>query len=153
MRKWMQSLLLCLLALGSFNACIMDIDGELPDCPPGGKQPLAVTASLYCNGRQIAWPDSSRIGVVVCQSATGQFVYTPPVKPYFLSDPATKWFQPLAGTEPVERPGEGDQQDAFGLYPYTLGVDEGPSALLSIADQSDPAALDFLMARRVNGLT
>lgn len=153
MRKWIQSLFLCLLALGSFNACIMDIEGELPDCPPGGTRSMAVTASLYCNGREIAWPDSSRIGVVFCQSATGQFVYTPPVKPYFLSDAATKWFEPLAAAEPAGRPGEDIVQEAFGLYPYTLTLDKGPSAVLSIADQSDPAALDFLMARRVEGLT
>lgn len=153
MRKWIQSLLLCLLALGSFNACIMDIDKELPDCPPGGTQPIAVTASLYCNGREIAWPDGSRIGVAMWQNTTGQFVYTPPVKPYFLGHPATKQFEPLSGTEPIGRPQAGIALDAFGLYPYTLTVDKGPSAALSVADQSDPAALDFLMARNVAGLT
>lgn len=153
MSKWIQSLLLCLLALGSFNACIMDIDKELPDCPSGGEIPLAVTASLYCNGREIAWPDSSLIGVALLQAATDEFVYTPAVKPYFLSDPLRKWFEPLAGTAPAGRPAAGSSRNAIGIYPVSLTLGKGPSASLSVADQSDPATLDFLMARRVSDIT
>lgn len=150
MRKWIQSFLLCLWALAGFNACIMDIDKELPDCQPGTENPLAVTASLYCNGHRIEWPDSSRVGVILLQDATDRFVYTPTSKPYFLTDAATELFAPLSDKEAVGPPQAGERYAAIGVYPYTLAVGEGLKAPFSIADQSDPAALDLLAAKRTD---
>lgn len=150
MRKWIQSFLLCLWALAGFNACIMDIDKELPDCPPGAENPLAVTASLYCNGHRIDWPDSSRVGVIMLQGATDRFVYTPAAKPYFLTDAATSLFAPLSAKNAVGRPAAGESYTAIGVYPYALAVGEGLKAPFSIADQSDAAALDLLAAKRTD---
>lgn len=152
MRKWISFFLLSLWTLCSFNACIMDIDNELPDCPPTEENPVAVTASLYCNGRRVDWPDSSRIGVMLLQSTTGRFVQAPPSKPYFLSDPVAEFFRPVSAGEAITRPSAGDSYDAIGVYPLSVAVGDDLTAPFSVADQSVPAALDLILARRTVGI-
>lgn len=153
MGKWNRLLLFCLSAAWSFQACIMDIDKELPDCAPVPAETIAVTATLYNNGQEKAWPDGSRIGVMMLQSGTGRFVSEPPVKPYSLGDASVNLFLPVPGCSPVSRPEEGTVCDATGVYPAGVAVSEGPEAALSVADQSDPQALDLITARRTAGIT
>lgn len=135
------------------QACIMDIDKELPDCQPVPSGAIAVTAALYCNGQQKAWPNGSRIGVILLQGGTERFVSEPPVKPYFLSDSPVNLFLPVPGTEPVNRPDVGTVYEAIGVSPAGAAVNDRLETALSVADQSDRQALDLITAERTAGIT
>ncbi|MCD8135104.1 MAG: hypothetical protein LUH01_03750 [Parabacteroides gordonii] len=152
MRRWIQSLACCLLTV--FSSCIMDIDKELPDCLPDEvTDPIAVTANLYCNGHQIAWPEGSHIGVIMLQGATNKFAYTTPVKEYFLPDTSDYLFLPFSELQQIGRPAKGTTQDATGVYPHNLTADENLEVPFSVADQSDQQALDLILAKRTTGIT
>ena len=154
MKKWIQTFIYCLLAACCFSSCIMDIDKELPDCLPDEvTDPIAVTADLYCNGNKIAWATTSHIGVIMLQDKTNKFVYNTPVKNYFLPDTSTYLFQPQSELQQIGRPEAGTTQNATGIYPHNLIVNEMLEVPFSVTDQSDQQALDLILAKRATGVT
>lgn len=153
MRKRIQHTVCFLWAILTMTSCIMK-DEDLPDCPEVVvKEPIEVTASLYCNDKHIEWPDSSHIGILMLEGGTNIPVEAGGMKEYRLVDKLTKLFIPAVSVNPINRPEIGATQDATGVYPYGTKVNDRMEVSFSVADQSNQQALDLITAKRTVNIT